>query len=815
MKLSAPTPPGVCNAGHLSTAALALLVLLGQNAPVSAASLPPTPSALAVKILDERVDLDRLADRRIDGTPVATHLAGLPVLDSRRLFPATPSARARNAFERHGLDRIVRIDLRAGTDLDAAARDLRRIPGVAWAEPIPIFRLTALTDDPYLHSSNSWGQGYQDLWGHHLIGVGDAWDSATGDGVLVAVIDSGLDSTHEDFAGSGKVWIHPGEIPSNGVDDDGNGFVDDVNGWDFHDDDANPVDGFGHGTHVAGTLAATGDDGYGIAGVAHGSTILPLKVTDANGFGGFDTVAEAIVYAANEGADVINLSLGLPGFYDLVEDALAFAYDQGVVVVAAAGNDNVDATAFHPASSRYVVTVGASDRTDDRSSFSNRGPALDLVAPGGDSPGGRGAPPQAHRNVLGPLAAASSMAADLIVGDHLRLAGTSMAAPHVAGVAALLLESDPSATPEEIRQQLRRGAAAARRSEWDPEIGFGRLNAAASLALDGRGSARMLSPRAGVRIARNGALVVEVRGTATARNLDSWTLELGEGANPTSWIEVASSSTPVVDGLLASWDPAAVPDGSHLLRLRVVAGDDVFVDHLPISIGNVTHDEDLACWGAAASETGTLWSNGGSDLVLGLPTHVDSVQGHQLEAADDFVIPEGCSARLSEVRVHMNVAPFTLGSGDPVERAPSVGRLRVFPDAGGEPAADPAVEHEFEVWPELVGWFGVQLCFPILEYSIPLDGVRLEPGTYWLSPYGLPEPELGATAWGFRSAGYGWIQGEEARFKDSRWSANDWTPAGEHAYWLYRMSTDLAFEIDGECGLFLDGFESGDVSAWK
>jgi subtilisin family serine protease len=506
-------------------------------------------------------------------------LAGLPVEEVTPLFAWPGKTSSRRPERPPG---VFRVTFRGPVDLAAVRRRMALRPDVEYAEPVLRARVTATTSDPYLASSGAWGQAYQDLWGLHKIAAPAAWDLATGQGVVVAVIDTGSDLGHPDLAAS--LWHNPGEIAGNGADDDGNGFVDDALGWDFAHGDADPSDDYGHGTHVAGTLAAVGDNGSGVVGVAWGAKVMTVKGLDENGAGDSDRLAEAIVYAAENGARVINMSWRMIGFSQVVEDALAAAYGQGVVLVASAGNDFTEAWRVHPASSRYVLCIGASTPTDLRAQFSNAGGSLDVLAPGGAESGDNGG-----GNILSLRSSLLSAAfpSSLWVGSgYLRLDGTSMAAPHVAGLAALLLEAQPGLTPEEVRQAIRRSAADILAAGWDLESGYGRIAAAAALGgLTVRGSARLLSPRAHDVFS---GLVLEVQGTTAAPGFSSYTLESGTGASPSAWTLVTSSTTPVTGGPLASWDTSALSDGTYTLRLTVLdTSGHRFEDRLEVVVDRV------------------------------------------------------------------------------------------------------------------------------------------------------------------------------------------------------------------------------------
>lgn len=269
-----------------------------------------------------------------------------------------------------------------------------------------------------------------------------AWGTALGAGVVVAVIDSGVDMTHPDL--STQIWANPNDTAGGG-DGDGNGFVDDFRGWDFVSNDNNPSPvGSGasaaHGTEVAGLIAAA-SNGAGIVGVAPGSKVMAIRACNAGGCWSL-AAAEAIYYAADMGADVINLSFGGVSQEDpLVEDAIAHARSMNVVVVAAAGNEgrNLDelgaSQVFIPAGLPFsnIIAVGATDDDDNLGEFSNFGPqTVDLAAPGVD--------------VISTGAAGTS--------PYVFVSGTSFSSPIVAGAAAVLLSHDPGIGHEELIARL-------------------------------------------------------------------------------------------------------------------------------------------------------------------------------------------------------------------------------------------------------------------------------------------------------------------------------------------------------------------------
>lgn len=316
----------------------------------------------------------------------------------------------------------------------------------------------AETNDTYYKGNAAMNRAYDDLWNLKISNVDQAWDLSTGENVTVAIIDSGVDFTHQDAP---SMFANEGEIPGNNIDDDRNGFVDDTNGWDFlRNENASSIDESGHGTHVAGIIAAKGNNALGIVGVAYNAKILPLRVLDKDSKGTEENVAKAIVYAAKMGAKVINISLGGTGESAIIHRALKDAKDLGSVIVDSSGNDHADANNVFPA--RYAETITVASVVNDGktiSYFSNHGEVVDLVAGGG---GEVHSPPASPKNI-NILSLLSSHAFHNVVSEFLventstryvLKSGTSMAAPVVSGVAALVISANPSLTPDQVKSVL-------------------------------------------------------------------------------------------------------------------------------------------------------------------------------------------------------------------------------------------------------------------------------------------------------------------------------------------------------------------------
>ena len=272
------------------------------------------------------------------------------------------------------------------------------------------------------------------------IDASEAWDYTTGTGqTVVAVIDTGVDYNHDDLRAN--IWVNSGEIAGNGLDDDGNGYIDDLHGYDFANNDSNPMDDNGHGTHVSGTIGAVGDNGLGVVGVNWHTKIMALKFLDESGSGYLSNAIRALDYAVANGARLSNNSWGGGGYEATLGMAIARASSVGHIFVAAAGNSasNNDVTASYPASYAYdnVVAVAATDQNDNLASFSNYGAStVDIAAPG------------------------VSIYSTLPGNSYGSYSGTSMATPQVAGALSLYLDANPSATASQAITALYQSADA-------------------------------------------------------------------------------------------------------------------------------------------------------------------------------------------------------------------------------------------------------------------------------------------------------------------------------------------------------------------
>ena len=310
------------------------------------------------------------------------------------------------------------------------------IPG-ATVEPDFVVTVNAIPNDPL----------FEDLWGLNNTGqtsgtedadidAVEAWDVGTGSSdVVVAVIDTGIDYTHPDLIDN--IWVNPGEIAGDGIDNDGNGFIDDIHGWDFAYNDSDPYDRQGHGTHVAGTIGASGNNGIGVTGVSQDVSLMAIKFLNDSGSGTTSGAIRAIEYTnlmKQRGTNIVltNNSWGGGGYSSSLRSVIADAMDLDILFVAAAGNES---TSSHSYPAGYdldnIISVASTDRYDELSSFSNFSTSwVDLAAPG------------------------SSILSTRAGGGYETLSGTSMASPHVAGAAALLAAVRPDLSALEIKAQL-------------------------------------------------------------------------------------------------------------------------------------------------------------------------------------------------------------------------------------------------------------------------------------------------------------------------------------------------------------------------
>lgn len=395
------------------------------------------------------------ASARGESMPLDRALAIVGATGAEPLFPESQQLAARGGGG-DGRTQIFRLRLATGTDVLAAASALRA-GGAIFAEPdylayaasAPLPRLDLFPDIASRTVMTPNDPLYRGQWGLAQIEAPSGWKVVTGTpGTTIAVIDSGIESSHSDLAS--RLWVNPGEIAGNSIDDDMNGFVDDVNGWNFVDRSKILTDD-GQGTRVAGVAAAAGNNGVGIAGVCLNCRIMVLKVMKSSGGAAYSNIVAALNYAVAKGAHVINLSIG--GYADSAALRAAVQNASARVVVVAAAGDGNTSNSFYPAAYPDVLGVAATTPADVRLAASNFGDWVSLAAPGlGITTTHRG-------NTYGTWG------------------GTSAAAPFVAGMAALIRSQRPDWSSDRVRLQLVRTA----KRLQTPQVGSGLLNAAAAV----------------------------------------------------------------------------------------------------------------------------------------------------------------------------------------------------------------------------------------------------------------------------------------------------------------------------------------------
>ncbi len=450
---------------------------------------------------------------------------------------------------------------------------------------------------------------FGNLWGMHNTGQAggtvdadidapEAWDMHTGSAtVKVGVIDTGIDHTHPDLAAN--MWTNPNEIAGNGIDDDGNGFIDDTLGWDFVNNDNNAMDDQYHGTHCAGTIGGAGNNGQGVAGVCWTVSLIPLKFLNSGGSGAISDAAEAVAYGTSIGVHLTSNSWGGGGYNQAFKDALDASHAAGILFVAAAGNSNSnnDLGGFYPSNydSPCVVAVASTTRTDDKSSFSSYGlTTVDLGAPG------------------------SEIYSAQPAGLYQNLSGTSMATPHVSGACALLKAFKPSLTHLEIKDVIMASVDVTPAMTGITVTG-GRLNVhKALLMLDD------LTVSPSVILAAKGPA-----GGPFTPTLQTYTLTNTDATTPLSWTAAPGASWISIspaEGTLAAGASTTVSltfnDAVNALPAAVHAGSAVFTNTtsgvsftrgVSLAVGQVDHFTELFTSNNDTDNQSWLFTPDGSD----------------------------------------------------------------------------------------------------------------------------------------------------------------------------------------------------------
>ncbi len=436
-----------------------------------------------------------------------------------------------------------------GANIFDVINDFNKHPDVEFAEPNFIYKNCVIPDDPYFNQQ--WGLNQSNDCD---INAPEAWDIQQGSSdIVIAIIDTGIDYTHEDL--EENIWVNPNEIANNDIDDDQNGFIDDVHGWDFINNDSDPFDDHFHGTHCAGIAGAVSDNTKGIAGVAWHCSLMPVKGLNSGGSGTVYDLSKAIYYAVDNGADIISMSWGGTISSSLIQDAVEYASDHGVFLVAAAGNDGSDSKNHFPSSYEQVIAVAAMDHDNTLASFSNHGFWTDLAAPGVD------------------------ILSTVPNNEYERYSGTSMACPFVAGIAGLLLSKNQSLSTELIRSMIISGI---KKMNTTTYAGQGSVDAYDIITR--QPAIARIDPFSDWT---NGKGTLAIFGKAWGQDFHHYSLSY---CNLTDFVSdnwtTIEYSTNSSNELIGTWNTDLVPDRCYIIKLQVIAHNKSFVSIALIVVNN-------------------------------------------------------------------------------------------------------------------------------------------------------------------------------------------------------------------------------------
>jgi len=415
-----------------------LLISPIQTNPTQAKELPELNPPTEVAFASDQLIIKLKPEAKVEANTLSTHVISLD--------NALASINATSLVPLKGLPDTYILKMQDDANILSSVETLNKEPAVEYAEPDYLAQFASAPDDPR----------YSEQWGLSKIEVEGAWDQSMGSpSIIIAIVDSGIDLAHEDLAPN--LWVNPGEIPGNGLDDDNNTFIDDVQGWNFVDSTNYVQDYIGHGSLVSGVAAARSNNTLGISGVCGNCHIMPVKVSQISGFANYSDIAAGVAYATQKGARVINISLGGYSNSTTLRNVITTAVSNNIVVVAGAGNDN-SISPFYPAAYENVIAVAGTDQDDLKTISSNFGTWVDVSAPGQD--------------IL-----------STTLGNYSSDSGTSYAAPFVSGAAGLLLSMHPEWTPAMIRGQF--SHTSDNIDSLNPDhaglLGSGRLNATLAL----------------------------------------------------------------------------------------------------------------------------------------------------------------------------------------------------------------------------------------------------------------------------------------------------------------------------------------------
>lgn len=488
--------------------------------------------------------------------PLSKIIERYDIFNSEQLFKKY-TASLRN-IELTGLNRIFILQTNS-PNLADCINSLKQNTYIEYAKTVDILKLELFTPNDTYYNNQYYLQN---------IKAPAVWDFQQGTNALVGIIDSGIDFLHPDLQQS--YFINIGEYgngkENNGIDDDGDGYIDNWRGWNFIDNNNNPVDDniVSHGSCVAGIISAGFNNGIGISSVTGGSKSLILKCFNSQGVGYEDQIATAILYGVMQGVKVFNFSFGDYIYSDLLKDVVKFAHLNDVTIVCSAGNDNSNVL-HYPSAFDEVISVAASDELDRKATFSAYGETVDIYAPG--------------VNILTTSRVGQGSAE---YGSNYAFAnGTSFSSPIVAAVAAILKTKNPNLSNEEIRGIL---VSSARyfsgQSEWNSYYSSGLLNAQTAFQNYNNPSiARIHTPYLNYSFVND---TVPVAVTAASAFFRSYAIKYGVGENPSSFSDLFSSGAQVIKDTVYKWNTASLPDTAYTLKLVVYTNNGKTVEHSTI-----------------------------------------------------------------------------------------------------------------------------------------------------------------------------------------------------------------------------------------
>jgi len=477
------------------------------------------------------------------------------VISSEKILKETASS----------LSNIYKFTVSEGSDILSVVKEYNEDINVEYAEPNYICYLNNIPNDPLF--GQQWGLYNTGQTGGVVdvdIDAPEAWDIETGSSnVTIAVIDSGVDYMHPDLFDN--IWLNDNEIPDNFIDDDGNGFVDDIRGWDFIRNTNDPKDDFGHGTHCAGIVGAVGNNSVGISGVCWDCKVMSVKVFSEYGSSSVGVLARGISYAAENGADVFSMSWG-GSDSQLIKDVLNQAYSKGIVLVASAGNYNSQIP-YAPAKYDNVIAVAAIDKNNTKAVFSNYGNWVDVTGPGVD--------------VFSTMPTYHVTLNDYgYTQDYSNMSGTSMSAPYVAGVVGLTLSKNLGMKQEEIKTLIQSAISSVESSSY---IGVGNINSYYCIQNNTVPVVNLEFLSDSIEIEN----IFEITGSASGDTFQEYKIYLGLGVYPEFWSLIDTSTIPVEDGVLTLLDTSSCKERLHTIKLQVedIHGNK-FQDRINVLINN-------------------------------------------------------------------------------------------------------------------------------------------------------------------------------------------------------------------------------------